>query len=146
VNIQMLKVGDSISFKLPGVKTPVCHRIIEIQTRYGQEYFQTKGDANNAPDLNLVPSDAVNGRVLLHIPYVGRLLDIKNLGTGKIDVLGKSLPTATLVVLGMGILFIGLVFKDTLEDILWPSKKWRRDLVKKQNARLLKRRKAFRMG
>jgi signal peptidase I len=145
VNALMLKVGDPISFKIPNVNTPICHRIIAIQQVKGQEYLQTKGDANEEADQNLVPVTSVSGKVLLHIPYVGRLLDIKTLGSNKINVLGKQLPVATLLVLVMGLLFIGLIFKETLEDTLWPSKRWSREMIKAQNARLLKRKQAYKI-
>jgi signal peptidase I len=143
VDTETLKVGDAISFKLPDINTPICHRIIDIQYQDGQKYFQTKGDANEEADQSLVSLTSITGKAFLHIPYIGWLGEVKNLGTKKISVLGMRLPAAAYVVLGMGLLFIGLTLKDTLEDIFLPSKKMRKEMVKKQNIRLAKRRERF---
>jgi signal peptidase I len=145
VDVQTLEIGDAISFKLAGVETPICHRIIDIQTKDGIKYFQTRGDANEEADQNLVPLSSVNGKAIFHIPFVGHLAEFKNLGAAKISLLGNRLSAATLIVLGMGLLFIGLTSKDTLAEILWPGRRRRRDIIKKQNARLQKRRQAFKI-
>jgi signal peptidase len=65
------KIGDVITFALSDVKTPVTHRIKEMQVNSGVPYYVTKGDANNGPDQNLVPRDKVIGRVLFSVPFVG---------------------------------------------------------------------------
>jgi signal peptidase I len=140
VDADTLQVGDVISFKLPGIDTPICHRIIDIQDRAGEKFFLTKGDANEDPDQDPVPLASVKGKAILHLPYIGRLAEVKNLGLTRVPVLGKQLPAATLVVLGMGLLFIGLTLKDTIEDMLWPHQKRRRQMLKKRDARLAKRR------
>jgi len=43
---QQLNVGDVISFKLPGIDTPICHRVMDIQETESGRLFTTKGDAN----------------------------------------------------------------------------------------------------
>jgi len=60
--------------------------------------------------------------------------------------MGKRLPAAVLLITAMGLAFIGLTLKDTLEDIFRPSKRWRREMLKKRKERLLKQRKAFGIG
>jgi signal peptidase I len=145
VDVQTLKIGDAISFKLPNVNTPVCHRIIDIQSKNGKTYLLTKGDANEDADQNLVPLSSVNGKAIFHIPCVGRLTEIKNLGALKISVLGQQFPAGTLLILGMGLLFIGITLKETLEDIFQPGKRWRRETFKNQRDRALKRKKAFKL-
>ncbi len=141
LNASDVTIGDVISFKLPGIKTPICHRIIGVELKDGQIYFQTKGDANNTPDIDLVPTASVNGKAIYHIPYVGRLGVVRNLGSTKIDFLCKSLLAATLVIMPIGLLFIGLTLKETVEDLFYPEKKWRRDMVKIRKERLLSRKK-----
>jgi len=138
-----IKTGDVISFKLPGIDTPICHRVIDIENIKGNLFFQTKGDANEEPDIDLVPADSVTGKAILHIPYAGRLAYLAKSGKTPVVFLGKKLPAAVLAVFGMGLLFIGLTLKDTMEDIFRPARKYRREMLKKRREQLLKRRKAF---
>ena len=63
VDPQTVKVGDIISFKLPDLNTPICHRVIDIVHDGGSTYFQTKGDANEEPDQDRVLPEYVKGRV-----------------------------------------------------------------------------------
>ena len=74
VNVEELEVGDAITFKA-GESTIVTHRIIEIVNDDGQLKFQTKGDANEVPDANLVPSESVIGKALFDVPGLGYLAD-----------------------------------------------------------------------
>jgi signal peptidase I len=145
VDPEALKIGDAISFKLPDINTPICHRIINIQYQDGQKYFQTKGDANEEADQNLVPLTSVGGKAIFHAPYVGRLGEVRNLGATKVSLLGTKLPLATFVIFGMGLLFIGLTMRDTLEDVFFPSKKMRREMGKKHSLRQAKRRERFKI-
>ena len=145
VDTTTLKVGDVISFMAPTVSTntAICHRIIGIQYQKGQEFFQTKGDANNSPDQFLTPVDNVKGKEIFYISYIGRLADVKKVGTTQLTLLGISLPLAVVVVAAMGLLFIGLILQDTVESIFWPGRQWQREANKKRKERLAKRRKAF---
>jgi signal peptidase len=138
-----LKTGDVISFNLPGIDTPICHRIIDIRYLGKQELFQTKGDANEEPDWDMVPISDVKGKVVFFTPYVGRLVEIKKIGATEISLLGQSLPLAVLVITVMGLLFIGLTLKEMVEDIFWPGKRWQRETHKKRQQLVAKRRKAF---
>jgi len=61
------QVGDVISFRQEGAV--VTHRIVEVT----QEGCRTAGDANTAPDSAPVPWDAVLGKVVLCLPWAGRL-------------------------------------------------------------------------
>jgi hypothetical protein len=83
--------------------------------------------------------------VILHIPYLGRLAEFKSLGATDFSVLGRQFPVGALLVLAVGLLFIALMFKENLEDIFWPSRRWRREALKRQQARLLNRRQAFKI-
>ena len=138
--------GDVISFKIPGIDTPICHRVIDRQETAEGLLFQTMGDANEDPDANLVAAADVNGKAVLYLPYVGNLGRLSEFGRSKIGILGFSLPVAVLVITAMGLVFIGLTFKDALEDIFRPYKRMRRERLKKRKERLLKRRKAFGVG
>ncbi len=57
--------GDIITFHRGEIS--VTHRIVSISN----QQYQTKGDANNAPDPQLVPHNQVIGKVDLAVPYVG---------------------------------------------------------------------------
>ena len=62
--------GDVITFR--SGENLVTHRLLE-QTPEG---YITKGDANNTPDPDPVPADAVEGKVVLVIPGMGRLMEL----------------------------------------------------------------------
>ena len=65
-----LEVGNIIAF-MQG-KTVITHRIIEIQTgENGELLFYTKGDSNNAPDLEPVTEKELVGIYKCRIPKVG---------------------------------------------------------------------------
>jgi signal peptidase len=145
VDVSTLKIGEVMSFMKPSVSnnTAICHRIIDIQYQNGQEFFQTKGDANNAPDQGLTPASYVKGREIFYIPYIGRLVSVKSVGSTNISVLGMGIPLAVVVVAAMGLLFIGLVLQDAIESIVNPGRQWQREANKKRKERLAMRRKTF---
>lgn len=64
--------GDIITFdRTPGDGERTMHRVVDIVTQDGRQYFRTKGDANEEADPQLVPADALVGTVRFSIPYVG---------------------------------------------------------------------------
>jgi signal peptidase len=67
-----LKVGQIISFRA-GSKV-FTHRIHAVEHVHGQVAYQTKGDANNAPDRPLVPPPAVIGVFSARVPDGGYVL------------------------------------------------------------------------
>jgi len=70
------KIGEVITFKTSKTaKTPVTHRIAEIEVIEGNPIYTTKGDANNAPDQRVVQKKDIIGKVILNIPYLGYALD-----------------------------------------------------------------------
>ena len=143
VDVQHVSTGDVISFKLPGIDTPICHRVIGIEETDGNRFFQTKGDANEDPDMNPVPAEAVTGKEVFYLPYVGNLAKLSQLGRERVHIMGKSLPMAVLVILPLGLAFIGLTLKEPLEEVFRPVEKRRRDMLKKRREMLMKKRKAF---
>lgn len=72
------KVGDIITFKDPSVvsdkKAVITHRIHEIIQSSDSISYKTKGDANNAPDADLIKKDDVIGKFIFGIRYVGYLI------------------------------------------------------------------------
>ncbi len=69
-----LRFGYIITFKSP--ENPdliVTHRVNKVIGPPEARRFRTKGDANDEPDLELVPASNVLGRVRFHVPYLGSL-------------------------------------------------------------------------
>lgn len=143
VDATRINVGDVISFKLPGIDTPICHRVIDIQETESGRVFQTRGDANEEPDLNPVPAEAVTGKEVFYLPYIGNLARLSEFGRQRVNILGRGLPVAVLVVLPLGLAFIGLTLKDALGEVLHPERKRRKVALKRRRERLLRKRKVF---
>jgi signal peptidase len=140
---QYINVGDVISYKLEGIDTPICHRVIDIQETESGRVFQTKGDANEETDLNPVPAASVAGKEIFYLPYIGNLARLAEFGRQRVNILGKRLPLAVLVVLPLGLAFIGLTLKDALGDVLHPLAKRRKEALKKRREQFMKKRKVF---
>lgn len=66
------QIGDVISFSTANArKVSTSHRIIEINTDGSNTFYTTKGDANNAQDVNPVNKRNVIGKVIFTLPYAG---------------------------------------------------------------------------
>lgn len=65
-----LEVGDVIVFSKTE-KHRIVHRIVGI----GPQGFRTKGDANEDPDPFIVPPEAVLGKAVYDVPYLGYVAD-----------------------------------------------------------------------
>ena len=60
---------------------PVTHRVVEHQTEDSQ--LITKGDANESNDIAPIPYQNIIGKVVLHLPVLGRLLALFGSFIGK---------------------------------------------------------------
>jgi signal peptidase len=69
-----LKVGDAITFKTGADGQLITHRIIGVEQGATGISFRTQGDANNAPDAQLVSPEQVVGIYSTRIPYAGYAL------------------------------------------------------------------------
>jgi signal peptidase len=82
------KKNDVITFKIQpeaDIKNPnllITHRIFDIKDVGGQTFFITKGDANNAPDMEERPIGNVLGKVVFSIPYLGYPVGFAKTQTG----------------------------------------------------------------
>ena len=65
-----IEVGDIIQFRMPE-KITIMHRVIEIQETGGAKSFITKGDDNDAPDIDPVIPGNVIGKVVFTVPKIG---------------------------------------------------------------------------
>jgi len=78
-----LKVGDVIVFNAPWSSKPVVHRIVRIENRSGVIRFYTKGDNNMVQDPGYRTPKDLYGVVVLHIPFVGQILDFTKTFVGR---------------------------------------------------------------
>jgi signal peptidase len=67
-DVKKIKEKDIIAFKLSD-DLFVTHRVAEVH----DDYFVTKGDANNTVDNRYVYDDEIIGKVVFSIPYLGML-------------------------------------------------------------------------
>ena len=49
----------------------VAHRVVSIIKQNDTVMYQTKGDSNNAPDVNLVQIEQIQGVYVFHMKYIG---------------------------------------------------------------------------
>lgn len=70
------KKGEVITFSsdknISGITT--THRLVGIETADNMEFYETQGDANSTPDSQKINKEAVLGKVIFHIPYIGYLV------------------------------------------------------------------------
>lgn len=82
------KKNDIITFKSrpdADIRNPgllITHRIVDIKEDKGEVFFTTKGDANNAPDMESRPAGNVLGKVVFSIPYLGYPVGFAKTQTG----------------------------------------------------------------
>lgn len=82
-----IEVNDVISFYTGTDETNITtHRVVEINDE--EEYFVTKGDANDAPDANTVPFSHLIGKQFFSINHIGKLADFINSVNGIILGIG----------------------------------------------------------
>ena len=75
VEPEKVRVGDIITFSREEDPDIISsHRVVEVVATDGELSFRTKGDANENVDPFPVPADYVIGKVVFHIPRLGRLL------------------------------------------------------------------------
>lgn len=67
------KINDVVTYRNQ-VGTLVTHRIVNIVNEDEKIFYQTKGDANNVVDNDLVSMNQLIGTVVLKIPKLGTLL------------------------------------------------------------------------
>lgn len=74
----------------------ITHRVVDVQQADDGRYFRTKGDANEDPDPEPIPADAVVGELSFTIPYLGHLLLFAGSKAGFVTFV--ALPLGLLVV------------------------------------------------
>jgi signal peptidase I len=72
----------SIDADLKNPKMTITHRVIEREEVDDQVFFQTKGDANKAADMNRVNKKMILGKVIFDVPYLGYPVSFAKTQTG----------------------------------------------------------------
>lgn len=68
MSAEKIEIGDPIAFR-KDTSTIATHRVIEVDST--QRQFRTKGDANEAEDINPVAFERVIGKGTISIPILG---------------------------------------------------------------------------
>lgn len=118
VDTSTLKEQDVIAFRNES-DTVTTHRIVDIVEQDGQQYFQTKGDNNDANDADLVSMDDVEGIYVFKIPKLGSaLMVIKE---------PKSLAVILLVILVLGLIWLNVADKKEKAKMQVEDDKYRKE-------------------
>jgi len=89
--------GDVITISNPkNKKESVTHRVVAVEEENGSVAYTTKGDANNAADLEKRPGEQVLGKVHYSLPFVGYAVSYAKTKDGFIFIV--LLPTILLIV------------------------------------------------
>ncbi|MBS4219462.1 signal peptidase I [Bacillus sp. FJAT-49711] len=91
-----LQVGDIITFQA-NEEMLITHRIIGVNTSGEHVMYETKGDNNNAADMDLVLSDNVVAKYAdFTIPYIGYFINF-----------AQSKEGSAILLIGPGVLLLG---------------------------------------
>jgi len=64
-------IGDIVTRRTTDPKVTITHRIVSKEEVQGKIAFETKGDANNAPDGEKFTKDGIIGKEVFKLPYIG---------------------------------------------------------------------------
>lgn len=64
-------VDDVVTRRTNDPKITITHRIISKEEKYGQIVFRTKGDANDAQDMETVRESDIIGKEIVSVPFLG---------------------------------------------------------------------------
>jgi len=128
---ETIKVGDIIQYWREGEPATIIHRVIEIYKSGGTTYIVTKGDANNAPDDPITPTQTV-GKLIFTIPKLGWVsIYVKTAFAEIISFLTNNITTAfaTLTILSVASVFGAHRYRNQ------PLRKLRRRLARTPRAK-----------
>jgi len=148
VEMEDIKIGDPILFREPYIEQEarICHRVIDIKNIDSQLFFQTKGDAAEYADSDLVSSQNFIGKTIYYLPRVGNIAYLFHLHETAIVFMGKELSLGLLIIVAIGLTVIGTELKNIWGWIFTPHLKRRKEMLKKRKERLTKRKRGFFTG
>lgn len=93
-------VGDVITFNAPASPgdskiVTITHRVNQVLVEDAKVLYETQGDANDQPDVDLRASENVIGRVLFHIPLLGSVVAFAKTKIGFIILI--IIPTTIII-------------------------------------------------
>jgi signal peptidase len=98
-------VGDIITFIRPdNPKENVTHRIIKKDLIGKRIIYETKGDANNVQDSWKVRPEAIWGKVIFNIPYIGYFISFSTTKVGVIVTI--ALPLIIIIVDEIRVIYV----------------------------------------
>jgi signal peptidase I len=143
-----IKVGDTILFRQPHIEKEarICHRVIDIKKIDSQLFLQTKGDANEYPDPDLISSQELIGKTIFYVPRVGNVAYLSRLHETPVTLMGKKISVAFLLILAAGLIVIGTELRNMYQWIFSPDLRRRREILKKRKQRALRRKRRLFTG
>jgi len=136
-----IKVGDAILFREPYLEEEarICHRVIDIKEIDSQLFFQTKGDASEYPDPDLVTPQNFIGKTIFYMPRVGNIAYLSHLHEAPITLMGREISVALFLIVAIGMTVIGLELKNMWGWIFTPHVKRRQEILKRRKERRKRR-------
>lgn len=86
INPSKIEENDIVTFKSDITNNVTTHRVINIDSTNGKLEFETKGDANNAPDPVMLEANNIIGKVIFKIPSIGGI--IRSIQENKAVIIG----------------------------------------------------------
>lgn len=114
------KVGDVVAFSgEKDAKTITTHRVVNIDAKDGKIAYTTKGDANNAPDGNLVAEGRILGKTTIKIPALGKIFAMAKTRNGFLALV--VLPAILVIIFEFFNIFreIGKIRQKKVESGTW---------------------------
>ena len=142
-NPEDIQVGDIITFVSTSSLTKgmtITHRVYDIKQENGEYMYYTKGDDNLGPDALPAPYSNVLGKVLFHIPQLGRIQSFLSTKGGWLIVV--VIPAVIIIVLDILKIFRLQTAKNQVDVALTmeKDKKIKEEKRKKEIERNLERR------
>jgi signal peptidase I len=69
--VRAVSVGDVVSFRRPGHKETITHRVVAVERQGDNSIFTTKGDANSSTDTDRIVVRGRIHRVERVVPFAG---------------------------------------------------------------------------
>lgn len=138
-----IQVGDIITFVSTSSLTKgmtITHRVYDIKQENGEYMYYTKGDDNLGPDALPAPYSNVLGKVLFHIPQLGRIQSFLSTKGGWLIVV--VIPAVIIIILDILKIFRLQTAKNQVDVALTmeKDKKLKEEKRKKEIERNLERR------
>lgn len=89
IDAKNLKKGDVVTYQINNQL--VTHRIVSISKKQNEYEFITKGDANNTADALPVSDSQIVGKLMFHLPKLGRFGEIIKTKKGLIALCSTTL-------------------------------------------------------